>query len=104
RNALINNFNTLKLRNDVGELWENYLATERIKSQHYKKQKTHTRFWRTYDQQELDWVEERGDQLSGFEFKWNAQKKAKIPVAFAKAYPDATFEVITPNNYLNFIT
>lgn len=104
RNALINNFNTLKLRNDVGDLWENYLATERIKSQHYKKQKTHNRFWRTYDQQELDWVEERGDQLSGFEFKWNAQKKAKIPVAFAKAYPDATFEVITPNNYLDFIT
>ncbi|HLV50529.1 MAG TPA: DUF4143 domain-containing protein, partial [Flavobacterium sp.] len=104
RNALINNFNTLKLRNDVGDLWENYLATERIKSQHYKKQKTHNRFWRTYDQQELDWVEERGDQLSGFEFKWNTQKKAKIPVAFAKAYPDATFEVITPNNYLDFIT
>ena len=104
RNALINNFNTLKLRNDVGDLWENYLATERIKSQHYKKQKIHNRFWRTYDQQELDWVEERGDQLSGFEFKWNAQKKAKIPVAFAKAYPDATFEVITPNNYLDFIT
>lgn len=104
RNALINNFNPLKMRNDVGDLWENYLAAERVKNQHYKKIKTRNYFWRTYDRQELDWVEERGEVLSGFEFKWNENKKVKIPVAFAKAYPDASFEVITPGNYLDFIT
>lgn len=104
RNALINNFNPLKMRNDVGDLWENYLAAERVKNQHYKKIKTRNYFWRTYDRQELDWVEERGEALLGFEFKWNENKKAKIPVAFAKAYPDAGFEVITPGNYLDFIT
>lgn len=104
RNALINNFNPLKMRNDVGDLWENYLAAERVKNQHYKKIKTRNYFWRTYDRQELDWVEERGEALSGFEFKWNENKKVKIPVAFAKAYPDAGFEVITPGNYLDFIT
>lgn len=104
RNALINNFNPLKMRNDVGDLWENYLAAERVKNQHYKKIKTCNYFWRTYDRQELDWVEERGEALLGFEFKWNENKKAKIPVAFAKAYPDAGFEVITPGNYLDFIT
>jgi predicted AAA+ superfamily ATPase len=104
RNALINNFNPLKMRNDVGDLWENYLAAERVKNQHYKKIKTRNYFWRTYDRQELDWVEERGEVLSGFEFKWNESKKVKIPVAFAKAYPDAGFEVITPGNYLDFIT
>src|SRR5690554_7362764 len=79
RNALINNFNTLKMRNDVGDLWENYLAAERVKNQHYKKIKACNYFWRTYDRQELDWVEERGEALSGFEFKWNENKKAKIP-------------------------
>ncbi|BFM42962.1 ATP-binding protein [Flavobacterium sp. CFS9] len=104
RNAVINNFNTLALRNDVGDLWENYLAYERIKKQHYFKIKTNNYFWRTYDQQEMDWLEEIGDQLNGFEFKWNENKKAKIPTAFAKAYPEAAFEVINKSNYLDFIS
>lgn len=103
RNALINNFNRISLRNDIGDLWENYLASERVKKQHYRKMRVRNYFWRTYDQQELDWLEEKPDTLSGFEFKWNENKKPKIPVAFAKAYPDATFEVITKNNYLEFI-
>lgn len=60
-------------------------------------------FWRTYDQQELDWLEEENGNLNGFEFKWNENWKAKIPTAFAKAYPEAGFEVITKQNYLNFI-
>lgn len=104
RNGIINNFNTLDLRNDVGDLWENYLAYERIKKQHYQKIKTNNYFWRTYDQQELDWLEEIGDNLEGFEFKWNENKKAKIPTAFAKGYPDADFTLINKANYLDFIT
>lgn len=103
RNGLINNFNRLENRTDVGDLWENYLAVERIKKQHYQKMPTKNYFWRTYDQQELDWLEERADQLAGFEFKWSEKKKSKIPTAFGKAYPDASFEVINRQNYLDFI-
>lgn len=104
RNALISNFNRLDIRSDVGDLWENYLASERMKKQQYQKIKTRNYFWRTYDQQELDWLEEYADTLSGFEFKWNPNKKSKIPTAFAKAYPQADFKVITTGNYLDFIT
>ena len=103
RNAIINNFNRLENRTDVGDLWENYLATERIKKQNYQKIKTTNYFWRTYDQQELDWLEEKADSLAGFEFKWNERRKSKIPTAFAKAYPEATFKVINKQNYLDFI-
>ena len=103
RNGIINNFNRLDSRIDVGDLWENYLAVERLKKQHYQKIQTNNYFWRTYDQQELDWLEERGEALAGFEFKWNANKKSKIPTAFAKAYPEASFEVINRSNYLDFI-
>ena len=103
RNGLINNFNRLENRTDVGDLWENYLAVERIKKQNYQKIATNNYFWRTYDQQELDWLEERGNELAGFEFKWNENKKSKIPTAFGKAYPEATFEVINKQNYLDFI-
>ena len=103
RNGLINNFNRLENRTDVGDLWENYLAVERIKKQNYQKITTNNYFWRTYDQQELDWLEERGNELAGFEFKWNENKKSKIPTAFGKAYPNATFEVINKQNYLDFI-
>jgi predicted AAA+ superfamily ATPase len=103
RNALIKNFNPLNNRMDVGDLWENYLASERIKKQHYQQITTTNYFWRTYDQQELDWLEVQVEQITGFEFKWNTKKKSKIPVAFAKAYPEAGFEVIDQNNYLDFI-
>ena len=103
RNGIINNFNRLDSRIDVGDLWENYLAVERLKKQHYQKIQTNNYFWRTYDQQELDWLEERGEALAGFEFKWNQNKKSKIPTAFAKAYPEASFEVINRSNYLDFI-
>lgn len=104
RNGIINNFSKMENRNDIGGLWENYLASERIKKQHYQKIRNNNYFWRTYDQQELDWLEEKGDNLAGFEFKWNENRKVKIPTAFAKAYPEATFEVINKQNYLEFIT
>ena len=104
RNAIINTFTRLETRTDVGALWENYLACERVKYQNYTQKSDTNYFWRTYDQQELDWLEENGDNLAGFEFKWNENRKAKIPTAFAKAYPEATFEVINKQNYLDFIT
>jgi len=103
RNGIINNFTRLENRNDVGELWKNYLAAERIKYQNYTQKFVSNYFWRTYDQQELDWLEEQNGNISGYEFKWNENQKAKIPTAFAKAYPEATFEVINKQNYLDFI-
>lgn len=103
RNALIANFNGLGLRNDVGELWENYLLAERIKYQQYTGLIVNNYFWRTYQQQEIDWVEERGGALYAYELKWNATKKVKVPGSWKDAYPGSKFEVITPANYLDWI-
>lgn len=103
RNGIINNFTLIENRTDIEALWENYLASERIKYQNYTQKSILNYFWRTYDQQELDWLEEQNGNLNGFEFKWNDSRKSKIPTAFAKAYPEATFEVINKQNYLEFI-
>lgn len=103
RNAIIQNFNKLNMRMDVGDLWENYLAMERLKYQSYNQINCNNYFWRTYDQQELDWVEEEGDQLRGFEFKYQLNKTIKPPAAWRKAYPEAKFEVIHQDNYLDWI-
>jgi len=103
RNALINNFNPLNRRNDVGELWENYLVMERIKKQKYTSLWSNNYFWRTYDQKELDWVEEREGELFGYEFKWK-KEKAHAPKLWKETYKNASFETISQNNYLKFIT
>jgi predicted AAA+ superfamily ATPase len=103
RNAIIQNFNRLDLRADVGELWENYLAIERRKYQSYMQIRCNNYFWRTYDQQEIDWVEEEGDQLRAFEFKYQLSKPPKAPAAWAKAYPNASYDVIHQGNYLDWI-
>ncbi len=104
RNGIIGNFTRLETRTDVGAIWENYLASERVKFQNYTQKTVSNYFWRTYDQQELDWLEVENANLKAFEFKWNENRKAKIPRAFAKAYPDASFEVVNKGNYLDFIT
>lgn len=103
RNALINNFNAIKLRNDVGMLWENFLFIERLKWLAYTRTITHQFFWRTYDRQEIDLVEERGGRLYGYEFKWNPSKNIKPPKQWLNSYPEASFDVITRNNFLEFI-
>lgn len=103
RNALINNFNSLKLRNDAGELWENYLAIERLKKQSYASIISNNYFWRTYDQKEIDWVEEREGRLYGYEFAWSEEKKRKPPSDWLKTYSNASYEVIARENYLKFI-
>jgi predicted AAA+ superfamily ATPase len=103
RNGIINNFTLLENRTDVGELCENYLTCERIKKQSYENSNGTNYFWGTYDQQELDWLEEQNENLNGFEFKCNEKRKSKIPTAFAKAYPNASFEAINRENYLDFI-
>ncbi len=102
RNAVLGNFDFIENRNDVGQLWENFLFMERLKYREMKGIYANTYFWRTYDQQEVDLVEERDGKLYGFEFKWG-NKKAKAPRSWLKTYDNASFEVITPENYLNFI-
>ncbi len=103
RNALIANFNSLKLRDDVGELWENFLFIERIKKQSYLKILANNYFWRTWDQKEIDLIEERDGRLYGYEFKWG-KKKVKAPKIWLETYKNASFEVISQDNYLEWIT
>ena len=102
RNAVINNFNDLTTRNDIGQLWENFLFIERLKRQHYKQIHTNNYFWRTYDRKEIDLVEERGGQLYGYEFKWTGKKK--VPRLWLETYDNASFETISRDNFLEFIT
>jgi uncharacterized protein len=102
RNALINNFNPLDLRNDVGELWENYLLIERMKRQEYLCEPAGNYFWRTYTKKELDLVEERNGKLYGYEMKWG-KAKPRAPKEWTTAYPDASWQLINRENYLEFI-
>lgn len=104
RNTLIANHNPLNLRNDTGELWENYLLSERIKYQSYTGMLVNNYFWRTYEQQEIDWIEDRGGKLYAYELKWNSNKKTKAPSAWQEAYSKTNFEVITQDNYLDWIS
>jgi len=98
RNALINDFSPLALRNDRGVLWQQHFVNERFKHNHYQGNPPESYFWRTYDQQEIDLVEVRNRQIMAFECKWK-DETAKVPAAFAKAYPEAGFAVATPGNY-----
>ncbi|HIJ96317.1 MAG TPA: ATP-binding protein [Desulfuromonadales bacterium] len=102
RNALINNFNLLELRNDAGELWENYIVLERLKRQEYVREPANNYFWRTYTKKELDLVEERGGQLHGYEIKWG-KAKPRPPKEWSSAYPDASWSLINRENYMEFI-
>ncbi len=103
RNVVISNFNRLRLRDDIGRLWENYCISERIKRNHYLSERPNYYFWRTYDQVEIDFIEETGGELNAFEFKWK-EKATRPPRAFINSYQKASFTIIHNNNYLDFIT
>jgi uncharacterized protein len=102
RNALINNFNPLDLRPDVGALWENFLVIERLKRNTYTGYYANPYFWRTYTGAELDYVEEANGGLSGFEFKFK-QTVRKAPASWLDTYPEATFAAMNQGNYLDFV-
>lgn len=103
RNALINNFNRLSLRNDVGGLWENFVISEFRKKQFWPANKNNSFFWRTYDGAEVDLVEEEGGFLRGFEIKWK-KDKAKKPKAFLTNYKNSSVELINHMNYLEYLS
>jgi len=102
RNTIISNYNAIHLRDDIGKLWENYCIAERIKMMTYRNMSMNRFFWRTYDQKEIDYVEERGGKLYGFECKWT-REHASAPRAFRVSYPGSTFTVIHKNNYLDHL-
>ncbi len=102
RNALTGNFDSLSIRQDTGVLWENYLMSERKKLLLNTGSGTEMYFWRTYDQQEIDLIEEESGSIRAFELKWG-DKTPGIPKVFRETYPVTTYEVINQDNYLNFI-
>lgn len=102
RNGVISQFNGLDERSDAGALWENFLFIERLKKSSYLSLHANHYFWRTYDQKEIDYIEERDGKLFGYEFKWG-QRKAKEPERFLRDYPNAEFKVINRENYLEFV-
>lgn len=104
RNAVIANFQQVENRLDTGALWENFVIAERMKMLNTQERFCNSWFWRTQQQQEIDLVEEENGALRAFEFKWNPKKgKANIPASFAKAYPHATYTIVTPDNVGDFL-
>jgi len=104
RNGVISQFNSFSDRDDLGGLWENFVAIERLKKRSYKNIYGNAFFWRTYGQQEIDIVEEQDGKLSGFEVKWSTKKDSHAPSEWTANYPEANFSVITPDNYLDFVS
>ena len=103
RNAVIGNFSPIEKRNDVGGLWENFLISERMKYLRYSGLYPGRYFWRTVQQQEIDYLEERDGQLYAFEFKWSKNKHIRFPRTFLRAYPESSTKLITPENFESFI-
>ena len=97
------NFNPLYLRNDKGQLWENFILIERRKVNAYQGRNVNTYFWRTYDQKEIDCVEERGGKLSGFEIKYQDKMSKATRDVFTQTYPGSVLETVTVDNFINFL-
>lgn len=104
RNAIIQNFAPLALRNDAGALWENFFISERIKANEYAGRYVRSYFWRTTDQHEIDYIEEGDGVFTTFEMKWNPRRQmVKLPAIFQKTYPVKQMAVVTPDNYLEWL-
>ena len=103
RNAIIGNFNSLNLRQDVGALWENFFIAERIKYHHYRRNFVKSYFWRSFQQQEIDFIEVESADITTFEMKWNKNKRGSLPATFANAYTVKSSYTVTPENYTDFL-
>ncbi len=104
RNALINNFQHVEIRTDIGALWENFLVTERLKVLSYNQIHMNRYFWRTQQKQEIDYIEDLNGKLYAYEFKWNPKKKARFSTTFTKNYPVEKTMVVNRENYLDFLS
>ncbi len=103
RNAVISRFNPLHQRDDIGLLWENFIVIERQKFLTYSGHNIPLYFWRTYSQQEIDWIEERDGNLFGYECKWSPKKRTRAPREWTANYPDAEFMLVTPDSGYDLI-
>jgi len=103
RNSLIAQFNGLSQRNDIGQLWENFIFIERLKHRAHQSIYANMYFWRTYNQQEIDLVEDRDGKLHGYEMKWSTSKMPNAPHQWTEAYSNSSYEIITPDTYQKFI-
>ncbi|MCL2182724.1 MAG: ATP-binding protein [Chitinispirillia bacterium] len=103
RNSLIANYSAAQSRQDIGNLWENFLVSERKKRNSYGEHWCNSWFWRTTEQKEIDYIEEADGKISAFEFKWNDNAKYKTPAQFADAYPNAALKIISPGNAEEFM-
>lgn len=103
RNAIIAQFQPLELRQDIGALWENWLISERKKALHYRSEHANTFFWRTQDQQAIDYIEERDGKMWAFEMKWPAKAKAAFSKTFTRAYPAHSLHLINRENYFEWL-
>ena len=103
RNALIADFTLPEMRQDIGQLWENFVISERMKSLAYREIWANSYFWRTKQQQEVDYLEESDGKILACEIKWNPKTKAKMPLGFAEAYPNSEFIVVNQDNVEDFI-
>ena len=102
RNSLIQNYNSLDMRSDVGVLWENFCIIERIKRNNYNNIYANYYFWRTYTQKEIDFIEEREGKLFAYEMKWKKEMKS-VPKEFLEEYKNSEFEVVNRENYYKFL-
>lgn len=103
RNSIIAQFNSIDLRNDVGQLWENFCIVERLKRNEYRQAFVNRYFWRTHDQKEIDYIEEYNGVFHAYEFKWSEPKKYTPPKVFKETYPNSEFKLIHQNNYEEFL-
>jgi predicted AAA+ superfamily ATPase len=103
RNAILQNFAPLSLRQDVGALWENFFISERLKYNHYNGRFVKSYFWRTRQQQEIDLIEEADGLFSAFELKWNENRRVSFPESFTKTYNPVETNIVSPRNYLDFL-
>ena len=103
RNAILGDYKPLDLRTDTGALWENYVISERMKHNSYSTFYGKSYFWRTQQQQEVDYIEDYDGVLHTYEFKWSSTKQPRLTETFAKNYPDHTFSVVNPDNYQDFV-
>lgn len=102
RNAIIGDFKDANSRMDMGKLWENFFITEKLKDNQNHLLHCQFHFWRTYDQQEIDLIEEKNEVINAYEMKWG-KKLPKAPAGFMKNYTGADFNVVNPDNYLEFL-
>lgn len=102
RNMIVGNLDPLALRGDKGALWENFLVSERVKQIAYHERLTRIYFWRSRQRQEVDFVEDDGGKITGYEFKWKASNRTRLPLTFTRAY-QAESRVIDRSNFRTFV-